>query len=128
LPTFRIIDSIQACFDAVASVSTLDLPRQIVSVTPGSVRDGGSVTISAVGYRPNTGLEVRTFIPGTNRVSQPLERTVANEAGRASATFAIQNVRALNDAGDTSIPVCLGIVLWSPTEVGGAISFVVPER
>ncbi len=128
LPTFRTIDSIQACLDAVALTSTLDLPRQILSVTPSSIHDGDSVTISAVGYRPNTALEVRAFIPGTNRVSQPLAQTLSTEAGRASATFAIRSVRLLNEAGDPNVPICLGIVLWSPTEVGGAISFVVPER
>ncbi len=127
-PTFRIIESVQACLDAVAQASTLELPRQIVSVTPASVHDGDSVTITAVGYRPNSALEVRVFIPGTNRISQPLAQTLSTEAGRATATFPIRSVRLLNAVGDPNMPLCLGVLLWSPTEVGGAISFVVPER
>lgn len=129
LPRFEgVIDSVARCFTANDLVKTLDLPRQIQSVSPAQVKDGDSITISAAGYRPRTALEVRVFIPGTGRISQPLGQTLSDEGGRASLSFTLANVRLLNDAGDTKIPVCLGVVLWSPTETAGSTVLMVPAQ
>ncbi len=123
-----VIDTRAQCFQANDTVRTLDLPRQIQSITPGQVKDGDTLTITGGGFRPRAPLEVRVFAPGTNRISQPLGQTLSDEAGRATVNVVLPSVKLVNQQGDTSIPVCLGVVLWSPTEVGGANLLVVPSE
>ncbi|MFN8639134.1 MAG: hypothetical protein U0360_06675, partial [Dehalococcoidia bacterium] len=123
-----VIDTRAQCFQANDIVRTLDLPRQIQSISPGQVKDGDTLTITAVGYRPRSALEVRVFAPGTNRISQPLGQTLADEGGRATVNVVLSSVKLVNQQGDPAIPVCLGVVLWSPTEVGGATLLVVPSE
>ncbi len=122
-----VIGSAEQCFRENESVKALDLPRQILSLSPAMVRDGDTLTLSGAGYRPRSALEVRVFIPGTGRVSQPLTQMLTDEAGRASGSFVLSSVKLLNTPGDTSVPVCMGVVLWSPTEVGGGTILILPQ-
>ncbi len=123
-----VIDSRAQCFRANDAVRTLDLPRQILSISPADVKDGEKLEISAIGYRPRTALEVRVFAPGTNRISQPLAQTLTDEGGRATVGALLPSVKVVNQLGDDSIPVCLGVVLWSPAEAGAAALLVVPSE
>ncbi len=125
LPTLGPIDTFERCTQEGLIVSRLDLPRQIISMTPGSTKSGTSMALTAQGFRPNTGLEVRVFVPGTSRVSQPLTRTLANESGQTNATFTMPDLKELSGTGN--VPVCVGIVLWSPSETGGATFLVTAE-
>lgn len=122
------IDTRAQCFQANDLVRPLDLPRQILTISPANVKDGDTLTISAIGYRPRTALEVRVFMPGTNRISQPLAQALSDEGGRVNVSAPLPSVKVVNQQGDTAIPVCLGVVLWSPTEVGGATLLVVPAE
>lgn len=126
LGSLGVIDTFERCVQEGFRVNSLELPRQIVSVAPGTVKSGTQVSLSAVGFRPNTGVEVRVFVPGTTRISQPLTQTVVNESGQASASFTTPDLKALS--GTASVPACLGVVVWSPSEVGGAIFLVVAQE
>ena len=121
-----VIDTFERCVQEGFRVNSLELPRQIVTVAPGTVKSGTPVSLSAVGFRPNTGVEVRVFLPGTTRISQPLTQTVVSESGQASASFTMPDLKALS--GAPTVPACVGVVVWSPSEVGGAIFLVVAQE
>ncbi|MCC6237161.1 MAG: hypothetical protein IT299_06270 [Dehalococcoidia bacterium] len=126
LGSLGVIDTYERCVEEGFRVNSLELPRQIVSVAPGTVKSGTSVSLDAVGFRPNSGVEVRVFVPGTTQVTQPLNQTVVSQAGQASMTFAMPDLRVLS--GSTTLPPCIGIVVWSPSEIGGAIFLVVAQE
>jgi hypothetical protein len=121
------IESAERCFTENERVRNLELPRQITSLTPARVSDGDTVTFNAVGFQPNSALEIRIFIPGTDRISQALTQLLSDSSGQASGSFVIPSVRMLNATGDNNVPVCIAVALWSPTQVAGATLLVVPE-
>ncbi len=125
LGSLGVIDTFERCVEEGFRVNSLELPRQIVSVAPGTVKSGTPVSLSTVGFKPNTGVEARVFIPGTTRISQPLTQTVVSEAGQSSLAFTMPDLRQLSGG---AVPACVGVVVWSPSEVGGAIFLVVAQE
>ena len=119
------LDARQQCQVANTAVARTGLPRRILVIEPQLVSDGQTLTISADGYRPNTGVEVRLFLPGTDRVSQPLAQLTSNATGLVGGVFTVPSLRLLNAQNDTSTPSCLGVSLWSPSEQAGA-SVLIP--
>ena len=110
----------QQCQVENTAVARTGLPRRILVIEPQLVSDGQTLTISGDGYRPNVGVEVRIFLPGTNRVSQPLAQLNSNGAGLVAGVFTVPSLRMLNAEGDTSVPESIGVSLWSPSEQAGA--------